>query len=675
MNRELLSPCGDFDCLKAAVSGGADAVYLGGSRLNARESAKNFSDEELKDAVNYCHLRGVKVYVTLNTVVTDREIKELEDYIKFLSEINVDGVILQSLGLASCVRYIAPSLEIHASTQLSVHSLDGVMQMKELGFSRAVLARELSAKDIKFICENSPIEIEAFIHGALCMCYSGQCYFSSVIGQRSGNRGRCAQPCRQPYKNGYELSLKDLSVAEMFKDYLALGVKSFKIEGRLKDPMYVYGVTSIYRKLIDENRSANPDEMKLLKALFSRQGFTKAYLEGKASKSMFGIRTEDDKKLTANLEKFNFAEKEMPLEINYEIELNNILVKAISGECEHLAQDRGAEKALNRSTTKEDVEKQLKKVGGTGFFVDKISGTVKDGLFIPVSKLNEIRRLAIDGLISKLLEKKEEAFKPLNIQLENKPCEDQVFNFYFSSLKQFEETKEIHHLAENIFVPVQYVESLKDNKKICLSLPRIITDSEKENILSFLEIAKSKGVTKILCNTCDQIFMVKALGFEPVGSFSLNIFNSYDLRIFKELGLKETSLSCELSAYRIKDMKKCIKTSTVVYGRLPLMVTENCIIKNTGKCIDFKGFYSLEDKTRKSFPVICHYPHRNIILNSAPVYTADKLYELKKCGLYGFDFLFTTETNKEICEIIKNYIEELPYETQFTRGLLFKNIL
>ena len=206
MNRELLSPCGDFDCLKAAVSGGADAVYLGGSRLNARESAKNFTDEELQDAVNYCHLRSVKVYVTLNTVVSDKEIRELENYIKFLSEINVDGVILQSLGLASCVRYIAPNLEIHASTQLSVHSLDGVLQMKELGFSRAVLARELSAKDIKYICENSPIEIEAFIHGALCMCYSGQCYFSSVIGQRSGNRGRCAQPCRQPYKNGYVIS-------------------------------------------------------------------------------------------------------------------------------------------------------------------------------------------------------------------------------------------------------------------------------------------------------------------------------------------------------------------------------------------------------------------------------------------------------------------------------------
>ena len=390
---------------------------------------------------------------------------------------------------------------------------------------------------------------------------------------------------------------------------------------------------------------------------------------------MFGIRCEEDKKLTANLEKISITEKETKLEINYEISLNSILVKVKSGECENLAQDCGAEKALNRSTTKEDVEKQLKKVGGTGFFVDKISGTVEDGLFIPLSKLNEVRRLAIEGLIKKLLAKKEESFKPLNLQLENTSFENQVFNFHFSNYKQYEGTKEIHHLTENIFIPVQYAEKIDDNEKICLSLPRIITDSEKEDILKYLEIAKAKGVTKILCNTCDQIFMVKKLGLEPVGNFSLNIFNSYDLKVFKELGLSEASLSCELSAFKIKDLKKCIKTSTIVYGRLPLMVTENCIIKNAGRCIDFKGFYALEDKTNRSFPVICHYPHRNIILNSAPIYTADKQKDLKNCGLYGFDFLFTTETSKDILSIVNAYLEESESENQFTRGLLFKNIL
>ena len=672
MKKELLSPAGDFDCLKAAVSAGADAVYLGGSRLNARESAKNFSDEELVEAVNYCHLKGVKVYITLNTVVSDREIAELENYIKFLAEINIDGVILQRLGLASCVRYIAPSLEIHASTQLSVHSLDGVLKMKELGFSRAVLARELSAKDIKYICDNSPIEIEAFIHGALCMCYSGQCYFSSVIGQRSGNRGRCAQPCRQPYKNGYELSLKDLSAADMFKDYLSLGVTSFKIEGRLKDPQYVFGVTSIYRKLIDENRNASYDEMKYLETLFSRQGFTKAYLEGKPSKAMFGIRTEKDKSLTASIEKTKIAEKEIPVTLQYEITENNIKIQCTCGDNIHLTQDIGAEKALNRATTKEDVEKQLKKSGGTGFVVESISGNIKDGLFVPISKLNELRRTALEGLKEKLICRKKPETNRLDIKLEEKVFGKPVFNFHFNTLKQYNETKEIHHFAENIFLPISFVNQAEN---VSFSLPRIITDSEKGEIITLLEKAKEKKVRKILCNTTDQIYLVKNMGFEPVGGFTLNIFNSYDLKEFKEMGVLNATLSCELSIPKIRDIKKCISTNVVVYGRLPLMVTENCIIKNAQKCIEFKGFYGLADKTQHTFPVICHYPHRNIILNSNPVYTADKLDEFKNCNLYGYDFLFTIEKGREIIDIVNSYINKEKTTAPFTRGLLFKNII
>lgn len=672
MVRELLSPAGDFDCLKAAVSAGADAIYLGGSRLNARESAKNFSDEELALAVNYCHLRGVRVYITLNTVVSDREITELEDYIKNLAEINIDGVILQSLGLASCVRCIAPDLEIHASTQLTVHSLDGVLKMQELGFSRAVLSRELSAKDIKYICENSPIEIEAFIHGALCMCYSGQCYFSSIIGQRSGNRGRCAQPCRQPYKNGYELSLKDLSVADMFKEYLSLGVTSFKIEGRLKDPAYVYGVTSIYRRLIDENRNATKDEMKYLEALFSRQGFTRGYLEGKPSKAMFGIRTQENKNLTASLEKFSLSEKEIKVSAEYEIDENNIKIKFIKDEVSYLTQDVGAEPAQNRATTKEDVEKQLKKTGGTGFVVKDIKGILKDNLFIPLSKLNEIRRNAIEGLKEKLVEGKNIETCSLDIKLENKVFEKPVFNFHFSNLQQYKDSKSVHHLAENIFLPIELVGCVEN---VSFSMPRIVTDSEKEKIIDFLNIAKEKGVKKILCNTTDQIYTVKNMGFEPVGNFTLNIFNSYDLKVFKEMGLNSTTLSCELSASKIRDIKKPINTNMIVYGRLPLMVTENCIIKNTGKCFDFKGFYELTDKTGHTFPVMCHYPHRNIILNSNPIYVADKLEELEKCNVYGYDFLFTTETGKEAACIVTSYINKEKTTNPFTRGLLFKNVL
>ena len=672
MKKELLSPAGDFDCLKGAVSAGADAVYLGGSRLNARESAKNFNDEELMEAVTYCHLRGVKVYITLNTVVSDREIASLEEYIKYLAEINIDGVILQSLGLASYVRCVAPSLEIHASTQLTVHSLDGVLQMHKLGFSRAVLSRELSAENVKYICENSPIEIETFVHGALCMCYSGQCYFSSVIGQRSGNRGRCAQPCRQPYKNGYELSLKDLSVADMFKEYLSLGVTSFKIEGRLKDPQYVFGVTSIYRKLIDENRNATKEEVAYLAALFSRQGFTKAYLEGKPSKNMFGIRTQENKNQTAALEKFILTEKDIPVSAEYQIDKNSIKITFNCKENSYLAEDNDVQPALTRGTTKEDVEKQLRKTGGTGFVVTDVTGNIEENLFIPVSKLNELRRLAIDGLKEALCGQKSIATGKCEIKTENKIFSKPVFNFHFNNLQQYNETKAIHNLAENIFLPLIYVKNV-DNQ--AFSLPRIITDSEKPFIAELLKIAKDKGVKKILCNTTDQIYLVREMGFEPVGNFTLNIFNSYDLNVFKELGVNNGTLSCELSLSKIKDIDKCINTNIVVYGRLPLMVTENCIIKNAGKCINFKGYYSITDKTGHTFPVICHHPHRNIILNSNPVYVADKLYEISKYNVYGYDFHFTVEKGKEIIDIVNRYLREEKANFPFTRGLLFKNVL
>ena len=257
---EILSPAGSFESLKAAVSAGADAVYMGGNKFNARESAENFDQEQLTLAVKYCHLRNVKVYITLNTVVSDLEIKEIIPYVIFLRSIGVDALIIQSAGLAKVIKEICPDFEIHASTQMTVHNLLGVLECEKQGFSRVVLSRELSKENLKYITENSPVETEVFIHGALCMCYSGQCYMSSVIGQRSGNRGRCAQPCRQKYKNGYELSLKDLSMAKEFTKLLELNIHSLKIEGRLKSPDYVYGVTRIYRQLVDEKRNATEDE-------------------------------------------------------------------------------------------------------------------------------------------------------------------------------------------------------------------------------------------------------------------------------------------------------------------------------------------------------------------------------------------------------------------------------
>ena len=294
---EILSPAGSPEALRAAVCAGADAVYLGFGQFNARRGAKNFTRDEFAAAVSYCHLRGVKVYLTLNTLCSDREMAQAVDCAVQASQLGADAVLVQDMGLVRALRQCAPDLPLHASTQMTLHSLDGVKQAAELGMTRAVLARELSRRDIAYICERSPIEIEVFVHGALCMCYSGQCFMSSVIGGRSGNRGMCAQPCRLPYgwgdwADGHPLSLKDMSLAGHLKELAELGVASAKIEGRMKRPEYVYIVTRVYADALREGREPTAQELSQLEQAFSRQGFTDGYFVVKKGPDMFGVREE-----------------------------------------------------------------------------------------------------------------------------------------------------------------------------------------------------------------------------------------------------------------------------------------------------------------------------------------------------------------------------------------------
>ncbi|MDE6590891.1 MAG: U32 family peptidase, partial [Oscillospiraceae bacterium] len=294
---EILSPAGSPEALRAAVCAGADAVYLGFGQFNARRGARNFTQDEFAPAVSYCHLRGVKVYLTLNTLCSDRELPGAVDCAVQASKMGADAVLVQDMGLVRALRQAAPGLPLHASTQMTLHSLDGVKQAADLGITRAVLARELSRRDIAYICEHSPIEIEVFVHGALCMCYSGQCFLSSVIGGRSGNRGMCAQPCRLPYgwgnlADGHPLSLKDMSLAGHLNELRDMGVASAKIEGRMKRPEYVYTVTKIYADALREGREPTPDELRQLEQAFSRQGFTDGYYMGQKGPDMFGVREE-----------------------------------------------------------------------------------------------------------------------------------------------------------------------------------------------------------------------------------------------------------------------------------------------------------------------------------------------------------------------------------------------
>lgn len=574
---ELLSPAGSPKAMEAAVNAGADAVYFGTGALNARQSAVNFKDEELKKYVDYCHKNGVKCYLTLNTVLSDREIKALSDYIKFITDVGIDAVIVQSTGLVKVIKAISPSLPVYASTQMSIHNSDGVKLATFLGCERAVVARELPQNDLEAICKNSGTEIESFIHGALCMCYSGQCYLSSLIGSRSGNRGLCAQPCRQKYKSGYELSLKDLSMASHFTDFLNSGVTSLKIEGRLKSPEYVGGVTSIYRKLIDEKRNATEKEITDLKKLFSRSGFTNGYFKNAKGKDMFGIRTEKDK-----------------------------------------AQSKGFSLKIKKAEKKPEI-------------------------VVP-------ERQTFDQL-------------PPIYGLKYKK---NVYNFHFLKESQIAGMKYLD-LANHIWLPLFEIKNFKD-ERLGAVLPAVIFDSQKEQIKKKLE---ATGVKKALCRTISHIAICKELGIEAHGAFSMNFYNSYDLSCAKEMGLKETALSIEAKLAQIRDMKKPMPTNVVVYGKIPVMTTENCIIKNAGRCINYNGTYKLSDKNA-TFDVICEFGHRNVILNSVPINLSDKMKEFSGKDIKGLEFLFTTESKKEIESIIECYRKGTKPKSAFTRGLYWK---
>ena len=574
---ELLCPAGSPKAMEAAVRAGADAVYFGGSALNARQGAVNFTDEELKKWISFCHKKGVKCYLTLNTVVSDREIRQMADYIRFITHCGVDAVIVQSIGLVKVIKSISPDLEVHASTQMSVHNLSGVRLAAELGCSRVVVARELSRENLEYICKNTDTEIESFIHGALCMSYSGQCYLSALIGQRSGNRGGCAQPCRQNYKGGYRLSLKDLCMAESFTDFMKTGVTSLKIEGRLKSPEYVGGVASIYRKLIDEKRNAAEKEISDLKRLFSRSGFTDGYFKNQKGKEMFGIRTEKDKEMSK------------------------------------------------------------------GFSLKVPEYKSKAEIVMPQRETTEI-----------LPELKSYKYKK------------SVYNFHFLKESQLPDKKYLD-LAHHIWLPLFEIKNFKD-ERLGAILPAVITDVEKERVKKRLQ---SSGVKKALCRTISHIGLCKELGIEAHGAFSMNFFNSYDLMTAKELGLKETAVSIEAKLAQIRDMKKPMPINAVVYGKIPVMTTENCIIKNAGKCINYKGKDLLSDKNA-SFDVVCEFGHRNVILNSVPINLSDKMKEFSGKDIKGLEFLFTMESKKEIENIIESYQKGTKPKGNFTRGLYFR---
>lgn len=670
---ELLAPAGSMEAVHAAVQNGADAVYLGFGTFNARRGAKNFTAEEMREALLYCRLRGVKTNVTVNTLASDREIPTLLDDVRLLLEAGADALIVQDLGAAHWIHERFPDAVLHASTQMTVHSLEGARAAKKLGFSRVVLSRELPLEEIRYITANAGVETEVFVHGALCMCYSGQCGLSAVIGRRSGNRGLCAQPCRLPYggNHNYPMSLKDLCLLPRLRALCEAGVSSLKIEGRMKRPEYVAIVTKIYAAVLREGRAPTKEEMDTLAKVFSRDGFTQGYLDDKPGPSMFGTRPavpESGLKPLYDAASRTFAEGQergsVPVELTFTA-LEHMPLELIASDGEHCVRVAGdlAERAQKRETTVEDIEKSLRKTGGTVFTVQEIHINLDSGLRIAAKQLNDLRRQALGALERE--RKTVPAVRENTVQPVIVP-QDTGFLGYTVQVRELAQlTDALARLPiQAYYVPanelVRHAERAKQLMQngctLVPVLPRMIWDREQEDVCQQLEYCRDMGCQAALCGNIGQIALVQQLGLTAYGDFGLNAFNAASLETLRQMGVARQTISYELRLPQIRDMKKPMETELIVCGRLPLMLTENCMMtgkrggcKRDGTGICSKGAYYLTDRKGAKFPVFREEHCRNSLYNSQPLYL--EAAEYTGLGITCARLLFTDESPAQAARI------------------------
>lgn len=670
---EILAPAGSMESLEAALRCGADAVYVGGSMFSARSGASNFTLAELETAAKRCHLYGAKLHLAVNTILFDSQTPDFADFIRKSAEIGVDAYIVQDLGGLKIIRETVSSPVIHASTQMTLHTLEGAELARELGFQRAVLSRELDKSQIKAICDAKIIETEVFVHGALCMSVSGQCYLSALIGQRSANRGQCAQPCRLPFsacqnQTANALSLKDLSLAERMRELTGLGVTSLKIEGRMKRPEYVAAAVTAFRAAAD----GNPPDMKILRSVFSRNGFTDGYFTGER-RDMFGVRDKEDvtaakdvlpalKQLYKSEGKAGsisfkaFAKTDRPFELYAEDEKGNAV--SVLGAV--------PEKARNKSLDKEFLTRQLSKLGGTIFSLADISADIDEGISISAGELNETRRNAVKKLSEKRVFSNTPVYQtfPFAGKTADAPKKLGEIRARISCAEQLDGVKN----AGKIIIPArEFLSADIASNKIIIEPPRFIAD--EKTVLDMLEKCREKGASHLMCSNPAYISAGKKLGFSLHGNFGLNISNSLSLAVMKELGLDDATLSFELTFSQISGLRSEIKTGIIAYGFIPAMLLKNCPVKNQVGCSECKK--SLTDRTGKSFPVVCHEGYAELF-NSRALYLADKMEDIKNVNF--ITLYFTSESPKKAGRVLELYRNGGERQDGITRGLYYRGV-
>lgn len=673
---EILSPAGSMEALYAAVQSGADAVYIGGTEFSARRSAANFTLSDIETALKYCHIRGVKLHVAANILIKEKEKERFLEYIGKLNEIGVDAVIIQDIGMAEKVRQMYPDLAIHASTQMTVTNLSGALELQKMGFSRIVLARELSRTAIKKICENVRIETEVFAHGALCMCYSGQCLFSSIIGGRSGNRGMCAQPCRLPYEldgnTGYFLSPKDLCMIDYLKELSELGVTSLKIEGRLKRKEYVACVTRLYKKYEENwNKVSDADKKELLEA-FNRSGFTSGYFEDKQGKSMMSLKNPSN--ISENIfsdevkdickDGTNIRKKEVFISTN--LSVGKPVLVSLWDNDGNFAEYMGKETLEVRKNGKTDIERvknQLLKLGNTPFFAKTAEVTADSDVMVSVSQINDARRNVCKAFEDKLCEVKKRRAFPYTLAEKKKYEKKPVL---VAEISNYEQAKACIKAGINeIYAPIDIFEKLKNeytDVSVIAKLPPIMRDDR-----SYQQIKADKVLVCNIGEICKNA--------ECYGDFRLNITNSDSADFYRQF--KRVTLSPELNLGELFEIAE--GNEIIAYGRLPLMVMENCPLKSANKCQNGGMTQILCDRKGQKFPLKCNPGCTLELLNSKPVYMADKISDLIKLKINALRLIFTVENFAECGKIIGEYKRalsgvkaDMPPENTFTRGHFYR---
>lgn len=683
---EVLAPAGSQESLTAAVRAGADAVYLGASHFSARADAKNFGPEELKEAVSYCHVRGVKVYLTVNTLVLDEELPSAVSLLREACALPVDGVLIQDMGLLRILRRDAPGLRLHASTQTGVHTGAGAKALSDAGFQRVVLARELSLRETEKIHDSCPIELESFVHGALCMSVSGQCYFSSVLGSRSGNRGMCAQPCRLPFSvpggTGHDLSLHDLSLITRTEELERAGVCSLKIEGRLKRPEYVAAAAHACR-LAADGEPVPPELMNQLEAVFSRSGFTQGYADGRLGREMFGVRSREDvQNATEHLLRqlrgiYSSETQRIPVDFALKIPYNKPMrLSASDGTNTVFAEGSVPEQARSAATDEARCRKQLEKTGGTPFFARHITCSIDPGLAVSAAGMNDLRRRVL-ALLTEEREKRE----PVSFtEHTSEPyCTHRASGLRFRALFRTDVLPDCAKNCELVYIPYttgpnRLTELLDSGFPVALELPRGMFSME-DSVRRHLVLAKEAGVSDVWAGNLDSARLAADCGMTVHGGFSLNITNTEALEWYRELGLADTELSFELTLAQASRIGGKLQRGLLLYGRLPLMLCRNCPAKNSGKPCSECRSPELTDRRGVHFPVRC-YGACSEVLNSLPLFLGDRLHDVRNID-FGL-LRFTTENKEEAERILRQYFAALegtpsaePGGT-YTRGLYYR---